>query len=161
METSLPFFEGIARRAYKFTKAGPVSERHQHPFATRNVHEAISTVSLKLFDDGHYSQSAFEAYKLIDKVVQKASKSSESGVKLMMTSMGGENPLLCLTPMNSTSEKDEQTGYKFLFSGTVSAIRNPRAHEVLVKDDIDLCLDHLSLASFLARKLDSITEFGI
>ena len=42
----------------------------------------IATVSLKLFDDGHYSQATFEAFKLLDKKVQDVSGIHESGHKL-------------------------------------------------------------------------------
>jgi len=154
METSLSVFEKITRRVYKFTEAGPVAEQHQHPFSQRNIHESISHVAIDLFNDGYYSQASFEAFKFVDKEMQKASNSSETGFKLMMSALGGDTPNVCLTPMASISEKDEQKGYQFLFAGSILAVRNPRAHDVLVKDDIDLCLDHLCLASFLIRKLE-------
>lgn len=154
MEASLLIFEKIARRVYKFTEAGPVAEQHQHPFSQRNVHESVSQVAIDLFNDGYYSQSTFEAFKFVDKEIQKVSKLTESGFKLMMSALGGEAPSVCLTPMNTTSDKDEQKGYQFLFAGAILAIRNPRAHDVLVKDDLDLCLDHLCLASFLLRKIE-------
>jgi uncharacterized protein (TIGR02391 family) len=153
MEDSLSIFEKIARRAYKFTDAVPTDEQHQHPFSQRNIHESIELVAIKLFNDGHYSQASFEAFKFVDNEIQIASNSSDSGFKLMMSVLGGEVPNVCLTPMKNTSDKDEQKGYQFLFAGSILAIRNPRAHDVLVKDDIDLCLDHLALASFLMRKL--------
>ena len=41
-------------------------------------------VSQRLFDDGHYAQATFEAYKYIDKEVQKLSKMSNTGFNLMM-----------------------------------------------------------------------------
>ncbi len=55
---------------------------------------------------------------------------------------------------SSVSEKDEQEGYKFIFSGSMMAIRNPRGHEINLKDSPTDCLDHLSLASMLARRLE-------
>ena len=54
----------------------------------------------------------------------------------------------------SKTDESEQEGYKFLFAGAVLAIRNPRGHKTAVKDDPDLCLDHLGFASMLLRKLD-------
>ncbi|MDV3242507.1 MAG: TIGR02391 family protein, partial [Methylocaldum sp.] len=95
----------------------------------RNIHPRIEKVSKKLFDDGHYSQATFEAYKLIDREVQRLSKLSESGVKLMMRAFNEQSPLIPLTTLSNTSEKDEQEGYKFIFSGSIMAIRNPRGHE--------------------------------
>lgn len=61
---------------------------------------------------------------------------------------------LQLTPLSTTSEINEQEGYKFLFGGCIWAIRNPRGHEVSVKDDPDTCLDHLSFVSMLLRRLE-------
>ena len=105
-----------------------------------------------LFDDGHYAQATFEAYKFLDNKVQGHASSSESGFKLMMQVFGGLSPAVQLTPMKTMSEKDEQKGFQFIFAGSILAIRNPRGHMVVV-DDPDLCLDHLCLASMLLRRL--------
>jgi hypothetical protein len=56
--------------------------------------------------------------------------------------------------LNEISEVDEQKGYRFVFAGSVWAIRNPRGHEHGVNDDIDTCLDHLSFISMLIRRLE-------
>jgi Protein of unknown function (Hypoth_ymh) len=71
----------------------------------------------------------------------------------MMSAFNEGDPKIRLTALVSESDIDEQLGYKHIFSGVMSAIRNPRGHE-LVSDTIDLCLDHLSLASALLRRLD-------
>jgi hypothetical protein len=57
--------------------------------------------------------------------------------------------------MSNESERDEQSGFRFIFAGSMAAIRNPRGHEVNLPDTIDLCLDHLSFASVLLRRLDN------
>ena len=107
-----------------------------------------------LFHDGHYAQATFEAFKFIDKQVQHHSKLGESGVKLMMQAFAEASPAVRLTPLVTISERDEQKGFQFLFAGSVLAIRNPRGHEVSLPDGPDRCLDHLSLASLLLRRLD-------
>jgi uncharacterized protein (TIGR02391 family) len=108
----------------------------------------------QLFDDGHFAQATFEAYKFVDKEVQRFAGSSESGFKLMMQALAVENPVIPLNSLASLSEKDEQKGFQFLFAGSVLAIRNPRGHEHSVVDSPDQCLDHLGLASLLLRRLD-------
>lgn len=125
-----------------------------HPFDERNVHPGINQVSLPLFDNGHFAQATFEAFKHVDKVVAEVSNLDESGFKLMMTAFKQENPPIRLNDLTSASEADEQKGFSFLFAGSVMAIRNPRGHEVGVTDTIDQCLDHLCLASLLLRRLD-------
>ncbi len=147
-------FELAVRRARTFTEARSEPIGGSHPFDERNIHSKIQGTSKKLFDDGHYALATFEAYKLVDKEVSALAKTSESGVKLMMKAFSEQSPLIKLTEMNTVSEKDEQEGYKFIFSGSVMAIRNPRGHEYGVQDSPTDCLDYLSLASMLLRRLE-------
>lgn len=154
MATLLDRFEIIVRRAKAFDARDGQDSLALHPFDRRNIHPRLPPKVRKLFDDGHYAEATFEAFKFIDKVVQKHSKVSESGMKLMMQVFDEAKPLLKLTTLSNSSEIDEQKGYRFLFSGAVMAIRNPRGHEVNVSDDPDTCLDHLAFASLLLRRLE-------
>jgi uncharacterized protein (TIGR02391 family) len=150
----LKHFESVARRAHNFTEARSGPAGGLHPFDERNIHPKIEAVSRKLFDNGHYPQATFEAYKLLDKEVAHHAKTSETGEKLMMKAFNEESPLIQLTDLSTTSKKDEQRGFRFIFSGSVVAIRNPRGHEYDLKDTPTECLDHLSLASMLLRRLE-------
>ena len=154
MATFLNRFETIVRRAKAFDARDGQDSLALHPFDLRNIHPRLPPKARKLFDDGHYAEATFEAFKFIDKMVQKHSKVSESGMKLMMQVFDEAKPLLQLTALSNSSEIDEQKGYRFLFSGAVMAIRNPRGHEVNVSDDPDTCLDHLAFASLLLRRLE-------
>ncbi len=147
-------FEMVVRKAATVTEARSEPVGGTHPFDERNIHNKIHATSLKLFDDGHYALATFEAYKMLDKEVAAYAKSGESGTKLMMNAFSEQSPLIKLTDLSNQSEKDEQQGYKFIFSGSVMAIRNPRGHEYGVKDSPTDCLDHLSLASMLLRRLE-------
>lgn len=158
MDEVLKIFEGVVRRARTFTEARSEPTGGSHPFDERNIHSRIQAISKKLFDDGHYASATFEAYKLVDKAVADLAKINESGVKLMMKAFNEQTPLIKLTNMTSTSEKDEQEGYKFIFSGSIMAIRNPRGHEYDVKDSPTECLDHLSLASMLLRRIERVRK---
>lgn len=147
-------FELIVRKAQSITEARSEPIGGTHPFDDRNIHIRLQGISKRLFDDGHYALATFEAYKLIDREVATLAKISESGVKLMMKAFSEQNPIIQLTEMKSTSDKDEQEGYKFIFSGAVMAIRNPRGHEYGLVETPTECLDHLSLASLLLRRLE-------
>jgi uncharacterized protein (TIGR02391 family) len=151
-------FESITRRAAAHTEAASEPVGGLHPFDQRNIHPGIGVASKKLFDDGHYSQATFEGFKLLDKEVQKLANSNESGKKLMMTAFNEVTPLIKLTNISTVTEKDEQEGYKFIFAGSMMAIRNPRGHEVNLPDTPSRCLDHLSLASLLFRRLDELKK---
>lgn len=154
MATWLSAFESIVRRARTFDERDEQDDIALHPFDRRNIHPNLPPKVRRLFDDGYYSEATFEAFKYVDKVVQKHSKLSESGMKLMMQVFDEAKPVLKLTDLSSTSEIDEQKGFRFLFAGGVMAIRNPRGHEVNVHDDPDTCLDHLAFASLLLRRLE-------
>jgi uncharacterized protein (TIGR02391 family) len=90
----------------------------------------------------------------LDKKVQQHAGIAESGFKLMMAAFDKNKPLIQLTPLGTTSEKDEQEGFRFVFAGGVLAIRNPRGHEFSITDDPDVCLDHLAFVSLLIRRLE-------
>lgn len=151
-------FERVVRRARTFTEARSEPAGGSHPFDERNIHSKIQGIAKKLFDDGHYAPATFEVYKLVDKEVAELANVNESGVKLMMKAFSEQTPLIKLTDMTTTSEKDEQEGYKFIFSGSIMAIRNPRGHEYGMQDSPTDCLDHLSLASMLLRRLERVKK---
>lgn len=164
MAGSLDRFESIVRVAAELTDAArraereavdeAVTEQRLHPFDKRNVHPGLPVKVRTFFDNGHYAEATFEAFKYLDKIVQKFSRSAKSGEKLMMEVFNEAAPLLKLTALHTQSEIDEQRGFKFLFSGGVVAIRNPRGHEVDFMDDVDTCLDHLAFVSLLIRRLE-------
>jgi uncharacterized protein (TIGR02391 family) len=147
-------FERIVRKAQSFTTARSEPIGGFHPFDERNIHPKLPTIVVNLFDNGYYAQATFEAYKFLDKNIQRLSRSSESGFKLAMQAFASEAPILKLTNLSRLSEIDEQKGYQFIFAGAMLAVRNPRGHEHSVTDTPDKCLDHLSLASLLMRRME-------
>jgi uncharacterized protein (TIGR02391 family) len=159
MPNSLKRWEVIARSFSVLSRTESVTEPivkapPDHPFDIRNVHPALPAKVRDLFDDGYFAEATFEAFKYLDKTVEKHSTLSDSGSKLMMAAFDELNPRIKLTPLGTTSEKDEQKGYRFVFAGGAMAIRNPRGHEHSVVDDPDICLDHLGFVSMLLRRLE-------
>jgi uncharacterized protein (TIGR02391 family) len=155
MPNGLELFESIARSVAQLAYAEPVQAGPSHPFEQRNIIAALPSDVRKLFDNGHYAQATFEAYKYVDKEVARLAASSRTGFELMMAVLSEGNPTVRLTPCLTMSEKDEQKGFQFLFAGSTMAIRNPRGHQYAVNDSPDDCLDHLSLASMLLRRLEA------
>lgn len=150
----LSIFERVVRRAHLFSdeevKLGPV----EHPFEIRNIHGALPEHIKKLFDDGHYSQATFEAFKYIDKEVARISQIGQTGFKLMMAAFHDQSPAITLSDLTTESGKIEQKGYQFMFAGSVMAVRNPRGHEYKIRDSIEECLDYLALVSLLLRRIE-------
>ncbi len=127
-----------------------------HPFETRNIHPDLPTKVRKLFDDGHWEQSVFEAFKFIEKEVKRISGiCAKTGYQLMMDAFNENGSKVQLNGLATESEIDEQKGYKFIFTGAAAGIRNPRGHEVDIGDTPDEALDYLALASLLLRRLDA------
>ena len=147
-------FEAVVRRVHRLTEARTDPAGGVHPFDNRDIHPCIPVRVRSLFDDGHYSQATFEAFKFLDKTVQRHAAVDASGVKLMMKAFSESSPSIQLTALSTQSQRDEQKGFQFLFAGSMLAIRNPRGHEVSLAETPDQCLDHLSLASLLLRRLE-------
>jgi uncharacterized protein (TIGR02391 family) len=154
MSDLLSAFERFVRNVQHVGPRSSPEPREVHPFDERNIHPQIAIVSLKLFDDGHYSQATFEAFKLLDNKAKCVSGIRDSGHKLMMAAFNEGNPKIKLNNLLTTSDKDEQMGFRYVFAGSMSAIRNPRGHDIRT-DPIDLCLDHLSFASVLLRTFEN------
>jgi uncharacterized protein (TIGR02391 family) len=153
MTEALTIFEKIARAAQNVGQPSATENRGVHAFDERNIHPAIVRVSLRLFDDGHYSQATFEAFKYLEIQVKQISGINDSGYKLMMAAFAENAPKIKLTNLITSNDMDEQVGFKFMFAGVMSAIRNPRGHDINA-DPIDRCLDHLSVASLLFRRME-------
>lgn len=150
----IPQFEKIVRKAKQFTDERILPSTGQHSFDERNIHPSFPLSVKNLFDDGYYAQATFEAYKFLDKELQRMAELDESGFKLAMQAFKEEAPRLQLTPLSNISEKDEQKGYQFVFAGSFLAVRNPHGHEYVINETPDKCLDNLSLASMLIRRLE-------
>jgi uncharacterized protein (TIGR02391 family) len=154
MSESFHYFERFARSSKNLGNKVSSDHRNVHPFDERNIHSDVSLVSSRLFDDGHYSQATLEAFKLVDKKVSEIAGIEDTGFSLMMTAFNETRPLILLNDLTSVGDKDEQRGFRHVFAGAMAGIRNPRAHDHR-SDTIDLCLDHLSVASVLLRTLEA------
>lgn len=152
--TDLSRFERITRAAFRFTEAASEDAGSHHAFDIRNLHPSLPRKVKELFDDGHYADATLKAFIFVDEEVQRIATSDETGFKLMMQAFGGTPPPLALNALKDATDESEQEGFKFLFAGSSRAIRNPRAHKSRIVDDVDLCLDQLSFASMLLRRLD-------
>lgn len=148
-------FERITRRAHLFTDEDASVPSGTHPFEARNIYSPLPDVVRDLFDNAHYAQATFECLKFLDREIARISGLSETGKSLMMKAFSETAPVVKLTPLTNDTERSEQEGYKFIFAGIMMAVRNPRGHEYTIKDTLDNCLDHLSFASVLFRRLES------
>ena len=88
MDDPFPRFERVVRKAHRFTEARSVPTGGLHPFDQRDIHPKLPPVVKQLFDDGHFAQSTFEAYKFVDKEgTEILGFTAESGFKVMMQAL--------------------------------------------------------------------------
>ena len=133
----------------------PESRNHFEELITDNQ---LQQTSGPLFRDSHYARAVEEAFKCLNHAVKNKSGQGEGdGAGLMQTVFSANTPILMLNAFQSRSEKDEQLGYMQIFAGSMTGIRNPRAHDPELVDEPDVALELLVLANHLMRKLNDAT----
>ena len=75
------------------------------------------------------------------------------GATLMESAFSPKNPIIRLTPLATASDCDEQRGYMQIMAGSMTGIRNPKAHGNL-NPDRTKTLHLICLASLLMHRLD-------
>lgn len=118
------------------------------------LHPQIADASVELFKGGHYANAIEDACKVLDLLVKMKSKRGDpSGTELMQLVFSPKAPLIKFNDQTNDSEKSEQQGMMFLYSGAMLAFRNPRAHGLL-SDDPAIALEIIGFINFLAKALD-------
>ena len=89
--SSLTSFERLVRNLHRVSDEEERSEI-QHPFDIRNIHNCLPVVVRQLFDNAHYSQATFEAFKYLDNEIKRHSGLAKTGKSLMMEAFKEEHP---------------------------------------------------------------------
>lgn len=123
-------------------------------FSALDIHPEIERAVAELFSDGHYANAVEDACKVLDGLVKIRSGNHElSGTKLMQYVFSPDKPVLRFNDLTSETDKSEQQGMMFLYSGAMLAFRNRRAHQI-VEDDPEKALEYIAFLSLLAKSLD-------
>src|SRR5258706_14657166 len=73
--------------------AETAEQEERHPFETRNIHLDLPSKVRKLFDDGHWEQSVFEAFKFIEKEIKRISRlRGKTAYERMMDALNENSP---------------------------------------------------------------------
>ncbi len=108
----------------------------------------------RLISDGHYANAVEDGCKVLDGLVKiRSGRFDLTGTDLMNTVFSPKSPVLRFNALKTESDRSEQQGMMRLYAGTVLALRNPRAHEIM-QDDPEQALDYIGLLSLLAKALD-------
>ena len=122
-------------------------------------HPDILNVAGPRLESGQYADAVESAFKELNNAVKKKVQSrlpnELDGPQLMQHVFSQDRPILMVADnLDTRSNKDSQQGYMMMFSGAMSAIRNPKAHGnmFISKDD---AVRKLMFASMLMYKLDA------
>ena len=158
MGNMLRSFSDAGYELRRIPRQGEVSEP-RNPFEELVTHPQLQGVSGPLFRDGHYARAVEEAFKLLNNAVRDKSEiGNQDGAGLMRTAFSANSPILRLNAFQSQTDRDEQLGYMDIFAGSMTGIRNPRAHNHQLVDSPEVALELLVLANHLMRKLDAATK---
>jgi len=123
------------------------------------LHPKVVNASERLLQDGHFAPAIFEAFKALEEYVKEKSEvRDEIGKKLMAKVFSEDSPILQVKPSKPNTLEEEQEGFKFIFMGTMLAIRNPKAHYAIEQSDREKALEYLALASLLFRVVDDTSK---
>jgi uncharacterized protein (TIGR02391 family) len=120
------------------------------------LNPAIVEEALPRYNAGHYADAVETAIKVVCREVRQKTGLREDGTTLMEKAFSTKKPLLAFDDPIPETQKNMQQGYLLLFSGTIQAVRNPKAHS-LVEIDARRCIHFLFLASLLADKVAEAT----
>jgi uncharacterized protein (TIGR02391 family) len=120
-----------------------------------DLHPEISRAASPLYRDGHYANAVEASVKALNGLVRLRSGLEHDGATLMERAFSPSNPVLKFNDLQDQSDKDEQKGFMYLFSGAVSGLRNPRAHG-FIQDDPERALEFIAFVSLLAKLLDGV-----
>ena len=156
VERDLPAFISELTKTKQVSEAGESTEMIL--YRSLHLHPIIKGASESRFKSGHYADAIFSAYKALCNYVKERSGEDIDGQQLMAKVFDEEKPLLKLNPLRSRSDKDEQRGFKLLFMGAMTGIRNPKAHENVFQEDPYRTLEYLAFASLLAKRVEESSK---
>jgi uncharacterized protein (TIGR02391 family) len=124
------------------------------------LHPEIRELAKPRFEAGHFADAVEASLKhvndLVKRVVREAGGTELDGADLMRQAFSVKKPYLQLADLRTESGRNEQQGYMEIFAGTMTGVRNPKAHaNVTITPERAMHL--LTLASLLRHKLEEAT----
>lgn len=125
------------------------------------IHPLLVKITKNRMESGFYADAVENACKALNvrvrDIVQAKTGEELDGAKLMQKAFSADNPIIKLEKGSSQSAHNTQLGYMQIFSGVMTGIRNPKAHEIetITKED---ALRKLIMISILMYKIDEATS---
>lgn len=142
-------------------KAETISEAKQRVVSlkskleSQNSHRLIFQYCKEELLANNYFHAVFEAMKGLVKRIQELSGCNFDGQNLV-DYVFSKNPILIINNFRTSSEQNEQIGFRNILCGLISMFRNPEAHELKIEWPIEEqdALEILGMISYCHRRLD-------
>jgi uncharacterized protein (TIGR02391 family) len=116
------------------------------------LHPSVVQVAKPRFDSGHYADAVEAAFKELNSRVKiqlkRATGQEHDGADLMQRAFSPSSPVFRLADLSTEDGRNIQQGYMQIFAGSMTGIRNPKAHSNIVID-APRAIHFLHLASLL------------
>jgi len=118
-----------------------------------DLHPAIATEPLELFDAGHFNEAVRKAMERFEDLVRETSGLEAHGRALMARAFANSK-LIDIGSLQPENKQDFQEGYKFLAMGAMAAIRNVFSHGDEERRSPEQCFEVLLFVNWLFRALN-------
>ena len=116
------------------------------------LHPEIAGATSALFKSSHYYNAVESAVEALNKLVYMHAAEKDISC-LTQRAFHSATPSLEPDVLAARSDTDDQIGVMMLYSGAITALRNPRVHDFLEYDP-EGALEFVAFASLLAKLLD-------
>lgn len=121
------------------------------------IHPRIAAIARPRIEAGFNGDAVESAFKEVNDTVKRIYNESENqefdGANLMNRALSIDRPIIRLADLKSETGRNIQKGYLQIFAGSMTGIRNPKAHGNL-NPDARKALHLIALASLLMHKID-------
>lgn len=122
-----------------------------------DIHPSITRVAKSRYEACQFADCVEAALKEINSLVKDHVKRRTGdeldGAPLMNKAFSPRDPLVVLDDLSTESGRNIQQGYMQLYAGSMTGVRNPKAHANVTIDDVR-ARHFLYLASLLAYRFD-------
>jgi len=129
------------------------------------VNATIKAIAKPRFDSGQYADAVEASYKELNSRVKEVYRQKtgeyEDGAKLMSKAFSVNNPVIVIDDLDTEDGRNIQNGYMQILAGSMTGIRNPKAHsnhDTSKDDAIPLILLASHLFCVLEDALKHISE---
>jgi uncharacterized protein (TIGR02391 family) len=125
------------------------------------IHPRICALARPRFEAGLFGDAVEASFKEVNDAVKRIVRDADGreldGASLMTTTFSPQNPIIRLTALATETDRNIQQGYMRIMAGSMTGIRNPKAHSNLNPDSTN-ALHLICLAGLLMHKIDARIE---